>query len=125
MGVARRNLAVKSLSLVKGKNKAAGKKTSGRGASRLSEAADKTLEENSGEIAKSLLESTLKGNVHSARLLVALAEVKAENESTVKKRRIRSKASKLAAEPQWHGDEMNATAETDSILQGVGDESGE
>jgi hypothetical protein len=117
MGVAKKKLAAESLSPTKGKSKATGKKTSGRGASKLSEAADKTLEENSDKIAKSLLESTLKGNIHSARLLVTLAEVKGENENAGRKRRVRSKATKLAAEPQWRGDETDAEPETSSISQ--------
>jgi hypothetical protein len=92
--------------------KATGKKTTGRGASLLSEAADKTLEENSCEIAKSLLDSTLKGNVNSARLLLALAEGPAENEKTGTKRRRRSEAKKLAAEPEWRGEPVENAAET-------------
>ena len=96
------------------RKKAPRKKAAGRGASLLSEAADKTLEENSCEIAKSLLDSTLKGNVHSARLLVALAEGPAENEKPPAKRRSRSQARQLAAEPTWKSETAAHTSEDSS-----------
>lgn len=88
------------------------KKAAGRGASRLSEAADKTLEENSCEIAKSLLDSTLKGNVNSVRLLLELAETPPKSEETEAKPRIRSTAKKLAAEPEWNVEAIEKAAET-------------
>jgi hypothetical protein len=93
-----------------GAQKTAGSKA-GRGSARLSKAADKALEANSQAIAKSLLASTLKGNVNSARLLVSLAESPEEKAAQGTKRR-RSIAKALAAEPQWQPDGMEAAAET-------------
>ena len=109
MGVASRKQAAISESPVKGSGKkTAGKKASGRGTSMLNEAAGKTLEENSSKIAKSLLKSTLGGNASSARLLVSLAEGPAESGKAGMKRRLRSIATKLAAEPEWSGETMEA-----------------
>lgn len=78
----------------------------------LNEAAGKTLEENSSKIAKSLLKSTLEGNASSARLLMSLAEGPADSEKAGMKRQIRSIAKKLAAEPEWSGETIEAAAET-------------
>jgi hypothetical protein len=113
MSVARKKPVRTSKPSARGSTKtAAKKKASGRGTSLLCEAADKTLEENSCEIAKSLLDSTLKGNVTSARLLVALAEGPAESENAGDMRRNRSMAKKLAAEPEWDGERTEDGAET-------------
>jgi hypothetical protein len=118
MGVASRKLAVISKPPVNGSGKkaagkkAAEKKATGRGASMLNEAAGKTLEENSSKIAKSLLKSTLEGNASSARLLMSLAEGPADSEKAGMKRQIRSIAKKLAAEPEWSGETIEAAAET-------------
>jgi hypothetical protein len=113
MGVARRKLAVMGKPPVNGSGKkAAGKKATGRGASMLNEAADKTLEENSSEIAKSLLANTLKGNVSSIRMLMELAGGPAESGKAGTKRRFRSIAKELAAEPEWSDDAIEAAAET-------------
>ena len=120
MGVASRKLAVISKPPVKGSGKkAAGKKATGRGASILNEAAGKTLEENSSEIAESLLKSTLEGNANSARLLVSLAEGPAESGKAGMKRRLRSIAKKLAAEPEWSGETIEAAAETCAEKQAI------
>jgi hypothetical protein len=79
------------------------KKAVREGASRLCEAAEKTLAENSCEIAQSLYNSALKGNVSGARLLLELAQTPAEmeDEETVPLPRPPSTAKKLAAEPEW------------------------
>ena len=103
MGVERRKLAVVG--------KPQGKNTPGlgRGRAKLREAADKMLEENSGKITQSLLDRTLSGNVTSARLLLELAEKKAEAEATKKKRRSPSLAKVLAAEPKWDGEKAETS----------------
>jgi hypothetical protein len=104
MGDAKKKLTMMRTPSANGNGKqTAGKKAAGQGASRLSEAAGKTLEENSSEIAQSLLDSTLKGNASSARLLVELAEGPAESKNARTKRRTGSMAKKLAAEPEWGG----------------------
>jgi len=84
------------------------KKAVRQGASRLCEAADKTLAENSCELAKSLYDSALKGNVSGARLLLELAQTPAEMEDKeiVPMPRLHSAAMKLAAEPEWDDEEL-------------------
>ncbi|MGP8187738.1 MAG: hypothetical protein ACLQKY_16875 [Terracidiphilus sp.] len=90
------------------------KKAGSRGTAKLGAAAVKTLEENSDKIARSLLESTLGGNVNSAKLLFSLAEgqEQEEREGGGKKKCLRSRADELAAEQEWDGEVMEATAET-------------
>jgi hypothetical protein len=80
------------------------KKASGRGRAKLNAAADKTLEENSKEIAQSLLDSTLGGNASSAKLLFALAEGQIDCEDEGMIQSLYSLAEKLASEPEWDGD---------------------
>lgn len=82
-----------------------------RGRAKMNAAADKTLELNSEIIAKSLLESTLGGNATSAKLLIALAEGQINFEDEAVMQRLCSLAEKLAAEPQWSGDAVEAVAE--------------
>ena len=80
---------------------AAGKakrKWRGNGAARLKKAADQVVAENSEELARLLLKDALKGKMESARLLVTLAE---KTEPPKAKRRGRSAADILAAEPEW------------------------
>jgi hypothetical protein len=74
-------------------------------------AAGKTLEDNSEQIAKSLLDSTLGGNASSARLLFALAEGQIDCEDEVVVRRLCRLADKLAAEPEWDAESIKDAAE--------------
>ncbi|MGC9159120.1 MAG: hypothetical protein ACP5FH_09020 [Terracidiphilus sp.] len=91
------------------------KKTGGCGTAKLSAAAVKALEENSEEIAKSLLQRVLDGNINSAKLLLSLADGKEEEgcAGQGKKKRTRSRADALAAEPEWNDEVMEAAAETE------------
>jgi hypothetical protein len=67
---------------------------------KLSREAFKTVEENAGGIALALLESTKKGMVMSAKLLVELAERNVDVEEGTTAGPLRSLALRLAAEPQ-------------------------
>jgi hypothetical protein len=66
-------------------------------------AADKALKEHSEQIAVSLLDGTLKGNVTSARLLIALAKGQDDCEDEKPKQHCHSVAERLATEPAWTG----------------------
>lgn len=88
-------------------------KAGSRGTSKMSAAANKTLEENSEEIAKSLLKSTLGGNVNSAKLLFSLADGQKEYKDEVVRQCLRSRADKLAAEPEWPAELMETGSEMD------------
>lgn len=92
---------------------AAKRKAGGRGTSKMSAAANKTLEENSEEIAKSLLKSTLDGNVTSAKLLFSLADNQRECKDEGVRQCLRSRADKLAAEPEWPLELMETESEID------------
>ena len=89
-----------------------------RGRARLSAAADEALDVFSKEIAYSLLEKTIDGNVTSAKLLVALAEGQfdCEDEGTV--RSLLSLAERLAAEPECRDEVIDAKAEDSSESRG-------
>jgi len=91
-----------------------GKKQSLNGGARtLRQLAFQTVQDNGARIAKSLLKQTLGGDFSSAKLLISLAEPRAEKEGARKKnRRGRSVALDLAEEPQWCDQETEATAET-------------
>jgi hypothetical protein len=78
----------------------------------MNEAADKTLEEHSDEIAKSLYKGLLSGNATCAKLLLALAEGQIDCENEVVMQRVCSLAEKLAAEPEWVGELDDAEMET-------------
>ncbi|MGD0859175.1 MAG: hypothetical protein ABR912_07630 [Terracidiphilus sp.] len=84
----------------------------GRGAKILREAAGKAVNEKGKEIARSLLQGTLKGNVSSTKLLLLLADLKQEQGDAGKSRHGWSKAQALAAEPQWQEPAAEASAET-------------
>jgi hypothetical protein len=88
------------------------KKAVSRGTAKMKAAASKALENNSEKIAKSLLDGTLKGNVISAKLLIALAEEQADCEEKEPKQRGYSLAEKLASESEWIGEAAGAKAET-------------
>jgi hypothetical protein len=88
------------------------KKKLSRGTAKLNEAADKTLENNSDKIANSLLNSTLDGNISSAKLLIALAEGLIDCEDAEVMERLCSFAESLASEPEWVGELNETEAET-------------
>ncbi len=76
------------------------KRVRGPAIRRLRKASAHTISENCDEIAKALLEHTLKGNVNCAKLLLTLLErTSAENERRHRHRP--TLASQLEAEPQW------------------------
>lgn len=81
---------------------------------KLNQAAFKIVDENATDIADSLLKSTKKGHVMSARLLVELAEGNVGAEEALTMRPLRSLALQLEAEPQWPFDAPNAATETDA-----------
>jgi len=67
----------------------------------LNKAALKLVDENAAAIAQSLLDSTIHGNVVSARLLMELAGGNVAAEDAMVMRPLRSLALDLAAEPEW------------------------
>lgn len=82
------------------------------GARTLRQLAFKTVQDNGAGITKSLLERTLGGDFSSAKLLISLAEPRAEKEGARKRnRRGRSAAQELAEEPQWRDREPETTVE--------------
>jgi electron transfer flavoprotein alpha subunit len=100
------------------------KKRVNPGRARLSKAADENLAVFSEDIAFMLLEKTIKGDVTSAKLLVALAEGQfdCEDEGTV--RTLLSLAERLAAEPECSGvvidakwEDGSAQRETDLVIR--------
>ena len=99
---------------VQGKPQGAGaqKKSVGRGTAKMKAAADKALENNSEEIAQTLVEKTIAGNSTSARLLFALAEGQADCEDEPVAQCLSSLAKELASEPEWDGELDEAEAET-------------
>lgn len=103
---------------IQGKPRGSGaqKQTTSAGAAKLRTAADKKLEENSEQIAQSLLNSLLKGNATCAKLLIALADGEIDCEDEVVMRRVYSLAEELAAEPQWTGEVIEGDEES-----GLGD----
>src|ERR1035441_4664938 len=79
-----------------------------RGKASMNAAADKALELNSVKIAKTLLKSTLGGNVTSAKLLFALADGQIDCEDEVVVQGFVSLAERLAAEPECSTEEIEA-----------------
>jgi hypothetical protein len=73
----------------------------GRGTALLQLAADKTVKENSVELAKALLEAALKGQVQSARLLRSLADGETGKKPKKRKRSGPSQAEIWENEPPW------------------------
>lgn len=89
-------------------------KTGKKQAKRLYSEAFKMVEDNAGQIAKSLYESTKKGKVMSTKLLVDLAEENVDVDEAVETGPLRSLALRLAAQPQWKGDPPPAKTETET-----------
>ena len=82
-----------------------------RGTAKMKAAADKALENNSEKIADSLLNGVIRGDNMSVKLLFALAEGQIDCEDEAVVRHLCSLAEKLAAEPQWTGEEIEAEDE--------------
>ena len=74
--------------------------------------ADQTLQGNCAEVTDQLLWSTLGGNAVSAKLLFALADGQIDIEEAGTLQRLHSRASALAAEPEWQLEVSEAEAET-------------
>lgn len=75
------------------------------GAERLREAADKQVGLNSDKLADLLTKKALEGDLASTKVLVGLAERKKPKPVRKRKRRGPSLAERLAAEPEWTGQE--------------------
>jgi hypothetical protein len=87
------------------------KKAVSRGTEKMKAAASKALKKHSEQIAVSLLDGTLKGNVTSARLLIALAEGQNDCEDEKPKQHCHRMAERLAIEPEWTGETSKAKTE--------------
>jgi hypothetical protein len=79
-------------------------------AKKLSIAALKKLDDNAVEIVLALYNSTIKGHVLSAKLLVDLGEENVDAEDAITKRPLRSIAWELANEPQWQDENLEPVA---------------
>ena len=83
------------------------------GAERLRQAADKRVGRNSDKLADLLTEKALAGDLASAKVLVGLAERKKASLEPKKRRRGPSLAERLAAEPEWQGEEEEETVDSE------------
>jgi hypothetical protein len=83
----------------------------------MSKAADKALGKNSELIAQSLVDSTLKGNASSAKLLLSLSEEQAKGENRNVRSGRRSVAGMLAAEPQWGAEPREIDSEKAAVAE--------
>lgn len=95
-----------------GKRASRGKKARKAGAERLRLAVDKRLGQNSESLANMLTDQAMGGNVATTRAMVEIAEHKKPQPEPVKKKRGRSLAERLAAEPEWQDDRKEGSAET-------------
>jgi hypothetical protein len=98
---------------MKAKKQAEAKKSCNGTVTRLSEAAFKIVDENSERIALVLMESAIKGNSLSAKLLFELAQGNPEMKKALMKGPFRSLALDLAAEPKWPRELADADADID------------
>ena len=67
----------------------------------LREAACRTVRDNALRLTGSLMNRAMNGDANCARVFLSLVEKRPEKEATSKKKRCRSIALELAAEPQW------------------------
>lgn len=81
---------------------------------RLVKEAGKQVEENFAEIARRLLNDSLKGHVQCTRLLLDLAERPTGEEEAEKAKPKRSWVRELEEEQEWIGELWEAEAETGS-----------
>jgi hypothetical protein len=83
---------------------------------KLRRAVGDEVREQSVTIAKSLVDSTLKGNSNSARLVVSLVDKRPKNKAELKKLKMvaskthRSTAMDLASEPEWQDEDNHKVA---------------
>ncbi|MGA2085238.1 MAG: hypothetical protein ABSG60_06960 [Terracidiphilus sp.] len=98
----------------KGKGASRGKRARKAGAERLRLAVDKRLGENSERLANMLTDQAMGGNVATTRAMVEIAEHKKAQPEPVKKKRGRSLAELLAAEPAWQDERKEGSAEMGS-----------
>jgi hypothetical protein len=84
---------------------------------RLNQEAFKQIDQNASIIASALCESTEKGNVISARLLVELAQDQMETEEVSMKQQVQTIAQRLAKEKEWQGPPL--TPEEEALATGV------
>jgi hypothetical protein len=75
------------------------------GAEQLRQAADRRVSRISEKLADLLEGKALEGDLASTKVLFGLAERKQPIPAPVKRRRGRSPAERLSAEPQWQGDD--------------------
>lgn len=87
------------------------KMNSKNAANQLSQAASRTLKDNSSKIAKSLLKGALEGDLPSTKLLIGLADGPEEGLDQGQKRWLESLAENLANEPDWEGSDVEAAGE--------------
>jgi hypothetical protein len=90
----------------------AGKAKAAKGVESLREAAGQKVEQHSEEIAESLYQRAVDGDLKSAQLLISLAELHPDGEETETSRPIWSSAMQLAAEPRWGGELTEEAAGT-------------
>jgi hypothetical protein len=79
-------------------------------AKKLSKEALRLLDENADKIALALYDSTIKGHVLSAKLLVDLGEGNVDAEEAITMRPLRSLAQELAKEPDWQDETLEPVA---------------
>ena len=98
---------------MKAKKQAEAKKSCNGTVTRLSEAARKIVDEHSDRIAEALMESVLKGDSMSSKLLNELALGNPEMKKALMKGPFRSLAMDLAAEPKWPRELADAYTDLD------------
>jgi hypothetical protein len=108
MAVGKQKLAV----VKKPQASGASKKAAGKGTATLRKAASKKVNEHSEELAQSLLDGALKGQVMIARMLLELADSQfGEDGDEGSMQSLRSWAGQLSSEDPWHGENSEEGAE--------------
>ena len=102
---------------MKTRTRSAARKNGNVKVKKLNKEAFKLVEEKAGEIAESLLKSTVEGHVLSARLLVELAEGDVDVEDASMKRPYRSLALQLAEQPQWNNEDPDPEDEMEPLIR--------
>jgi hypothetical protein len=96
-----------------GKPRGTGSQAINQGKSKLNAEADKTVGEESAKIVKALLDSLIKGNATSAKLLFDLADGLINCEDPEVMSQLCSYAESLAGEQQLTDDEAESAAKTE------------
>jgi len=78
----------------------------------MGRAAGRALQKNSEKIAESLADSSMKGHVQSARLLLELADAAEKLARDAGDRRGPSQALRLSEEPEWESTQIDAPDNT-------------